>query len=189
MNTIRVTTANQNSQVCTERDLNLDLVEIMLGHAAEQPSSATYVVGFTSLFTLTSACEEKCLVIVLPETSSEDIPYDSRSLSAEVRATPEGDSVACLVLADGTVAISERAVSATNPLEFSRLVTLWLFKDTKRLLEFSYSPETDEDLWAATQIAQSHENLADSGQTSSGHAIALFDNFVMHGAPAERIVS
>lgn len=189
MNDIRVTTASQNSQIFTERDLNPDLLKIMLGHAAEQPSSATYVVELTSLFTLGSACGEKCLVIVLPETPSEDIPFDSRSLSAEVRATPEGDSVACLVLADGAVAVSERAVSATNPLEFSRLVTIWLLKDTKRLYEFVYTPETDEDLWAATQIAQSHETLAYSGQKSLGHTIALLDNFVIHGTPAERIAS
>ncbi|REG52085.1 hypothetical protein B0G80_8601 [Paraburkholderia sp. BL6669N2] len=189
MNTIRVTTANQNSQVCTESDLNLDLVEILLGHASEQPSSATYVVELAALFALTSACEEKCLVIVLPESSSKDIPLESRSLSAEVRATPEGDSVACLALADGTVAVSERAVFATSPLEFSRLVTLWLLKDTRRLCEFLYTPETDEDLWAATQVAQSHENWTDNGGTSLDHAIALFDNFVMHSAPAERIAS
>ncbi|MGQ7935454.1 hypothetical protein [Paraburkholderia sp. D1E] len=186
MNSIRVTIENQDSQVCTEDDLNPDLVEVMQRHAEEQPAHATYVVELAPLLGVASAIQEKCLVIVLPETSSQDIPYLCAPVGAEVRAMSDGQSTACLMLADGNVAVSERAVSAAHPLEFSRLVTLWLFKDRRILREYPYTPETDDDLWVATQIAQSHENPLDDVPPNSSHIIELFDNFVMQDAPIER---
>ncbi|WP_341318700.1 hypothetical protein WN982_27235 [Paraburkholderia sp. IMGN_8] len=186
MEQIRVIIDSQNSQVCTEDNLNLDLVEVLQRHAEEQPAPATYVVELGTLLGVTSVRQEKCLVIVLPETDSQDIPYLSRTLRVEVRVTPDGESAACLALADGNVAVSERAIAAAIPPGFSRLVTLWLFKDKKVLREYPYTSETDEDLGVATLVAQSHERPFDDQPPAESNVIELFDNFVMRGTPTER---
>lgn len=164
--------------------LDVDMLNSIHAHLEEQGgASAAYVVPIKRI--LLDACtEERCVVIVVPQTSRKRVDLSRERIYSEVRIAPDRTHRACLMLANGAVALTQAAIFSTGPLEYKRLMVVWMFADDIALSEYRYHDDHHKELGLALLEAQSHEQL-ERRSTRSRHlaaqrtVIEVFDCFEM----------
>jgi hypothetical protein len=132
---------------------------------------------------LISGCDtdERCVVVVGPQTSRKDIRIERARVYTDVRTTPDRKQRACLMLADGAVALTEIAVVGATPLQYGRLIVLWMFADEIAISDYAYPAAVNEALRRASRAADNH---AHRGQRIGSYhlptkqtVVEIFDSF------------
>lgn len=177
--------------VSTEADalldnLDVDLLDSIQAHMGERGSSSSaYVVPMKSLFIQGGQTEERCVIVAVPHTSSNVVNIGFKRIFSDVRTTPDRKQRACLMLADGSVALSEAAVVGAAPLQYHRLVVVWMFEDEIAISEYPYSDTTNEALRRASRIADTHVHPEQRGTGfhlgRKPTVVEVFDTFDVDG--------
>ncbi len=137
--------------------LDVDLLGSMQAHMEERGSSSSaYVVPMKSIFIEGGLTEERCVVVGIPHTSRNEVNIGFKRIFSDVRITPDRKQRACLMLADGAVALTEAAVVGVAPLQFHRLVVVWMFEDEIAVSKYPYPDAANEALRRASQAVDSH---------------------------------
>ncbi|TXC79096.1 hypothetical protein [Paraburkholderia azotifigens] len=167
-------------------NLDVDLLAAIQAHMEERGSSSSaYVVPMTSIFIVRERTEERCAFIAVPQTSRNDVDIGFKRIFSEVRVTPDRKQRACLMLADGAVALAEAAVVGVDPLQYKRLAIIWMFADEIAISEYSYSNATSEALLRASRVADAHARSEQRGtglrSTGKQTIVEVFDIFDVDG--------
>ncbi|MGF6757364.1 hypothetical protein [Paraburkholderia sp. GAS42] len=142
-------------------EINPELVTAILEHCASNSDRTAYVVPRSELRGQPERQDESFVVVALTDIPAGEIDHVARQIGVEVRKCPDGTDVECLTLAAGSVAISGRTIQVAGASTNSQLLVAWLFADNAvELSEYALSPEDMADLQAASQIAQSHADVA-----------------------------
>ena len=140
---------------CAVPEINGRLIDAIRAHGAAYPGRTAYVVSGSELQGPHERSDEKFVIVALPDISAGEIEHAAQQIRVEVRASPDGTDVDCLVLANGTVAVSGQVIQAAGAGAGNPLLVAWLFSDSTRFSKYVLSAENVEDMHAAALIAQS----------------------------------
>ncbi|WP_156132331.1 hypothetical protein [Paraburkholderia terrae] len=164
---------------------DVHVLDSIHAHLEEQGgASAAYVVPMKRIFIQAGNTEERCVVIVVPRMSRQHVDIDRERIYSEMRIAPDRTHRACLILANGSVALTEAAVSRAGPLVYKRLMVVWMFADAIALSEYRYRDDHQEELNLVSRKADRHGHL-ERRSISSLHlaaqrtVIEVFDCFEM----------
>lgn len=166
--------------------LDVELLTSIQTHAEERGgSSSAYVVPMKRIFIWGGNTEERCVVVVAPHAARKDVRIEQRRIYTEVRTTPDRKRRACLMLADGAVALAEAAVVSAAPLRYGRLLVFWIFADDIVTSEYPYLGAVDEALRRTSRVADTDAYQVRRGGTfhlaSRQTVIEIFDSFDIDG--------
>jgi hypothetical protein len=136
-----------------EEDIDEAFVDAVRAAAAESGTALSYVVPLSEIYGEPADDGPKCLVIAVP-ASSRDINFRSERVYADVRLMPDGEYDACLNLADGKVALSERVLWQVKLRYDDDLTVLWVFDSAEYLWSHRYTDEMRDDMGMASRIAE-----------------------------------
>ncbi|WP_176053201.1 hypothetical protein [Paraburkholderia caribensis] len=162
--------------------LDVELLTSIQAHVEERGSSASaYVVPMNRIFIQDGNTDERCVVVFAPHTARKDVRIEQRRIYTDVRTTPDRKHRACLMLADGAVALTEAAVVGAAPLRYGRLVVFWIFADDIVISEYPYLDVVDEALRRTSRVADTDAYQVRRGVTfhlaSRQTAVEVFDSF------------
>ncbi|REG52229.1 hypothetical protein B0G80_8771 [Paraburkholderia sp. BL6669N2] len=128
------------------------------------------------------------VVIALPDIPSGEIDCSAQQIRVEVRTRPDGTDTECVVLADGTVAISGQIIQAAGADMNGQFLIAWMFADSLEFTEYMLLDTNIQDLQAAQQIAQSnaHAGLRQTAEArgTSKQVIEVFEHTVVAVEPS-----
>ncbi|NIE63225.1 hypothetical protein [Burkholderia sp. Ax-1719] len=126
--------------------------------------------------------EESYLVIVLPETDSEQVPNRAEAIDAEVRRKADGYPIACVMFANKQIEVDLLTITYARPLLFGRLNVVWIFKDEVELDSHPYTQDMEEYFCIVASVAASHWHEHDPYEhTSMRTPIELHTGFLLDG--------
>ncbi|WP_162600868.1 hypothetical protein [Paraburkholderia sp. C35] len=135
-------------------ELDVDLLGSIHAHMDERGSSSSaYVVPMESIFIQGARTQERCIIVAVPHVASKDVQIHNRRIYSDVRTTPDRKRRACLMLAGGAVALSEPAVTGAAPLQYKRLVVVWILADEVAISDYPYSDAVSNGLLRASLAA------------------------------------
>lgn len=168
---------------CAAPEINGRLIDAIRAHGAANPGRTAYVVSGSELQGLHERSDEKFVIVALPDFSAGEIDHAAQQIRVEVRASPDGTDVDCLVVANGAAAISGQTVRAAGAEMSNLLHVAWLFSDSIQFSEYVLSTEDVADMHAAAQIAQSHASRALEATAEykevSAQVIEVFEHVVV----------
>ncbi|SDJ36643.1 hypothetical protein SAMN04487926_14539 [Paraburkholderia steynii] len=119
----------------------------------EQVKSTAFVVKTAKLFKQPIIRTINVLVVVLRGVYSSAIDHASPYIEVGTKPGEDGRQVACMMLADGKIALTLSAIySAKTPNE-SAFYVLWAFDDATCLTRYPVNDYLDERMYVAHAVA------------------------------------
>jgi hypothetical protein len=171
-----VSVSRQQTEEFDEDDIDEELIKQLHQRGTTSGSRVALVVPLHELLGVSSEDNEKCVVVVLDGMSPRSIKYSDEELSADVRTMQNGRSAACLFAAQGRIVISEEIVREVRPMDYDRLVVLWVFNDEDaRLCEYAFTDDVNFNFSNACDIARRINEARES--TGGDSSVIVFDSF------------
>ncbi|AUT65071.1 hypothetical protein [Paraburkholderia terrae] len=127
-------------------------VDTLRQKTAKAGLPAYYVVPLSDVSSDSDDEDTDCLVVMLP-VDKRAIKFKSDYLCGQVRVTPDGIHVGCLLLADGKVPVSELVFYDMELGERDKINVLWVFTDGHYLLAYDYTDDLRDSMAKASHIA------------------------------------
>ncbi|WP_156516814.1 hypothetical protein [Paraburkholderia caribensis] len=166
--------------------MDVELLHSINVHMEERGSSSSaYVVPIKRIFILSDDTEERCVVVAIPQTLNKDVDVGHKRIYVDVRTTPDRKYRACVMLANGAVALTEAAVAGAAPLQYGRLMIVWMFADEIAASEYPFLDAANEALQRASCLIDTHAHpelrSANLHRGTKRTVIEVFDTFDVDG--------
>jgi hypothetical protein len=135
-----------------EDDFIHRFVETLRQETATGGLPAYYAVPLSDVSGDSDDEDTDCLVVMLP-VDKRAIKFKSDYLCGQVRVTPDGIHVGCLLLADGKVPVSELVFYDIELGEHDEINVLWVFTDGHYLVTYDFTDDLRDSMAEASRIA------------------------------------
>jgi hypothetical protein len=136
------------------------LEKIRADAKAHHPSQRCYVVAADDVFEeITEISGENIVVIPLCGKDSDELDHAYPNIWSEVHPRSDGARIACLMLANGQVALTHTAPHCARASLNDNLNVLWFFDDEPVVSQYYISDDLHEDMTGKNAIAEDHDPL------------------------------
>ena len=141
-------------------NFNQRILEQIRKDADTRPALSSYVMPADDILAdATEISAENIVAIRLRGHSSNEIDHEDPDIYSQVHPRPDGARIACLMLANGTVALTHMAPHWAGVSLYDTLNVLWIFDDQSVVSQYYISDDLNESMMVTSGIEDDHKPL------------------------------
>lgn len=141
-------------------DFNQRVLQRIRKDADLRPALSGYVMAANDILADAAEISDENIVVVrLRGHNSDEIDHEDPDIYSQVHPRPDGARIACLMLADGAVALTCMAPHWAGVSLYDTLNVLWIFDDKSVVSQYYFSDDLNESLMVASGIEDDHKPL------------------------------
>ncbi|QGZ56857.1 hypothetical protein [Paraburkholderia acidiphila] len=143
---------------------DIDALRKIQNDAMDRESLTCYVVPANTVLADAAGVAGNIVAVPLNGMDSSELDYEERDINSAVHPRPNGDRIACLMLAAEKIALTNMAPHWAGVSLYDALNVLWIFDDGPVVSHYHISDDVFEQMNKANAIEDDHRSLTPEEQ-------------------------
>ncbi|WP_322008046.1 hypothetical protein [Paraburkholderia tropica] len=138
---------------------NMEALRDVRADAITRESRTSYVIPARTVLAETAGVVGNIVVVPVFGFNAAELDYEEPHIYSEVHPNHDGERVACLMMADGKVALTHMAAHWANLSLYDDVHVLWIFDDIPIISQYYISDDVLEQMNQSNAVEANHKFL------------------------------